>query len=222
LFLTLNCREENEIVKQLPELPEELSANLELARTAPVLQTGSVTAPVKPEPDTAGVAPVPRTCVTKYWAQVIYPVSICYPPNVLINDLDLKLAKMQAEPADEDSANSTSFYKLSAFKGKSLTFPYFCTVKGGPWIAEVTRVTSCIFGEPAKNMMEIVGIPEPVVFVWYGSLDDYPKEVHLVGPFSQIGEEICNCCPGYVQCPDGSCKPITIGCGDPFPTKADK
>jgi hypothetical protein len=191
-------------------LPAEFARDLAVARTAPVLMTKpAATAPTL-EPRPAGpVFAIARACTAIYEGYVTYPITVCYPPTVLYDNLVLSAAEVH--PATGKTAIvPVRYFKLSTHPEARFGLPWFCTVRGGPWYGYVEGKQLCSVDPNVRLFTaQILGAPEPVVVLWSGTLNDVPPPLNLFG-ISQTGE-FCVCCSG-IMCPDGSCKPDLQHC----------
>jgi hypothetical protein len=210
--LLSGCAATPNAVRDLPELPAEFAGDLAIARTAPVLMTrpAAAVAPLAPRSTSTPPALAPaRACTSIFDGYVIYPITVCYPPNELYGTLDLKVA--EAAPASaKAAAMPVSYFKLSSHPQVRAGLPWFCTVRGGPWYGHVEGAQICNANPNVRSFRaEILGAPEPVVVFWSGALSDVPPPLNLVG-ISQTGE-FCVCCSG-TMCPNGNCVPNPQQC----------
>lgn len=226
-LLILQCTPANDTLSELPELPSEFVDNLAPSTTAPVLMTNlSQPAPEKPQiKDSIALLAPGKSCVRLYWVQVIYPITICYPPNELFDDLVAQASlpsKSKSNPKDEQqliTPQKAKFYKLSSFHNVNFSIPYWCTVHGGPWYGIIEETTSCSPGIPNMYKFFLVGVPEPIVVTWHGELGDFPLPPSMqIIDTSDMFSESCTCCGSLKLCPDGRCIPFNIDCnpGNPF------
>lgn len=74
--------------------------------------------------------------------------------------------------------------------------PLVCTTSQGPWPAVHSENRQC-YGSclPVHNVF-VVGVPQPVLFVWHGDFDDHPPAFELVGEPVVISSTIFVCNAG--------------------------
>jgi len=200
------CAPTPSVVRALPELPAEFARDLAVARTAPVLMTKPAAVAAAPTPRPAGT-PVPlalaKACNATLEGYVLFPITVCHPPNDLYGSLDLSAAAQRASVARGTAVPPAQYFKLSSHPQVTVGFPWFCTVRSGPWYGHVEGRQFCNANPNVRSFTaEIVGAPEPVVVVWAGTLDDVPPPLRLVS-ISQT-DEVCVCCSGFT-CPNGNC-----------------
>ena len=214
--LLSGCAVTPNVVRDLPELPAQFAKDLAVARTAPVLMTrpAATTAPLVPPvaPQSAGtplqLAPA-RACTAIYEGYVIYPITVCYPPTELDEALVLEVAEA-APVTGKPPGTPVRYFKLSSHPRVRFGFPWFCTVRAGPWYGHVEGAQVCNANPNVRFFKaELLGAPEPVVVLWSGTLNDVPPPLNLLG-IAQTGE-FCVCCSG-VMCPNGSCVPNPQQC----------
>jgi hypothetical protein len=204
------CRREEDPVSKLPELPDELRATLAPSAVAPVLMTGSktVTPPARPAQETRLRPAISTVCVRHYKGYVIYPITVCYPPSFLVNGLNVEAVQARINPA---VVPLTGSYKLSSFPGMRVPPAFYCTVRGGPWYAEVTETPTCENPLVSTFRLDIIAAPQPVEIVWTGMLTDAPAPINP-NLLMQTSEDNCTCCNGGTLCPNGSCPPPGSSC----------
>ena len=198
-------------IRDLPELPAEYARDLALARTAPVLQTKSTTVATAPQPSSTGpIFANARACTDLYDGYVIYPMTVCYPPNELYETLVVGAIEAPA-PNQKVPVPPTRYFKLSSHPLARIGGPWFCTVRSGPWYAHVEGAQLCNVNPNIRVFRaDIISAPEAVVVNWTGALTDVPPPLNLFG-ISPSGES-CVCCSG-VMCPNGSCSTDLQHCG---------
>jgi len=198
-------------LRDLPELPAEFARDLAVADTAPVLMTKPArsAAPSVPRPSPPPPAPA-RACTTHYAGYVIYPFTVCYPPSVLYDML--KLAAASETPAASGvTISPPQVFKLTSHPLVSFGSFWYCTVRSGPWYAEVSGAQTCNANPNILSFTAAIsGAPEPVFTSWSGTLADVPPPLKLVA-ISETGQ-FCTCCSG-VTCPNGACAPDSQHCG---------
>jgi len=208
--LLVGCPSTPDRNKDLPELPADLAASLELARTAPVLMTKALTAVKTSAPPSENI-PLPlapnKACTAKWDGYVIYPITVCYPPYYLEQLETTSKSKGIAELGFKAKGTpdlAPKYFKLSSHSSLKVRFPWSCTVREGPWYAHVEGAQVCNTNPNIRQFKaEILGAPEPVAVIWSGAITDVPAPLQLVG-LTESGE-FCKCCSG-VMCQDKSCK----------------
>jgi hypothetical protein len=209
--LLSGCGGKPNTIQKLPELPTEFARNLIPARTAPVLMTKSAPAPPPIKRRPTGVLPLTpaRSCTALYDGYVVYPIAVCYPPGELNETLILTAARV-APPTGKPMIPPTRYFKLTSHPLVRSGFPWFCTVRGGPWYAHVEGAQICNTNPNVRSFKaDILGAPQPVVVYWTGALEDVPPPLNLLG-IQQTGEQ-CVCCSGSM-CPSGNCVPNPNQC----------
>jgi hypothetical protein len=213
--LILSCNrtpDPNDVVNRLPELPPEVAANLTSTKIDNVLMTKD------PPPVHGDVKPLdtPRACIKRYVAYVVYPMTICFPPDVL-REGELVSAKAQADAPGWSPASqpATRYYKLS----KIDRLPSICRVSGGPWYAEVTTTEDC--DGSAISALTITGAPQPFSVSWDGGINAVPPPFNP-SSFALAGQNCQGqCCGGFDQCLNGKCVPRGVSCDNHPAVKRD-
>jgi hypothetical protein len=199
------CAVAPKAIDDLPELPAEFAKDLAVAAAAPVLMTRpvSVATPIVPAPAPLPLAPA-KACTSVYEGYVLYPMTVCYPPNVLTGDLVLTQDAREAPPrAVGAGVLPAKYFKLSSHPAARIGLPWFCTVRSGPWFGHVEGAQICNANPNIRAFKaEILGAPQPVLVIWSGALSDVPPPLNLLS-IPQVGE-FCVCCSG-TMCPDGRC-----------------
>jgi hypothetical protein len=169
--------------KNYPELSTALTDSLKQTDIPGVFMaaTGNIQPrPFQPPP------PCPRLCgsTTIYWVQVIYPITICNPPD-FSNSV---LASYKLRSQDSLIARISSSAPVTRMVSKKLVGGYkrlYCKTMSGPWIAEIEEKemcdNSCGVGT-RRFSMTILGVPEKSPpWVWWDSMDNHPQDVKFVG-----------------------------------------
>lgn len=226
VFITLQCKDNNDEIHNLPELPTALAEKLELSLTAPVLTN----VPQNWTPPESPAKPVPAaleralSCNSQYRVPVIYPVTICFPIYEFpVDDFPIKMADhpLSAGMQEQDSLiqkRELAFYKLRSFKNKPLSPLYYCTVVAGPWIAEIEEYESCDHSISNTYRFIFDYPPNPFEYTWQAfGLDPIPlpEDMQVTGEISKVGE-FCSCCGGRFMC-HGICLPFGQDCRDQIP-----
>jgi len=211
--LMAGCSRTPPAIRDLPELPAESSKDLALARTAPVLMTKSATVATPPQPPDGGaIFQIARACTTYYDGYVVYPITVCYPPSHLFENIVVGAFDTPGlDGGVMSKAPATKYFKLTSPPQASVGGHWFCSVRGGPWFGHVEGQQFCGV-DPNIRLFHAVllGAPENVVVNWTGALTDVPPPLNLFG-ISPSGES-CVCCSG-VTCPNGNCAPDPQHCG---------
>ncbi len=186
-------------VSQLEEMPQDIADNLKRIPNSDVLVSIAPIATSQPTP----AQPVfMRACseTQNFWIQVGYPVTICTPPNLLAGTFMAPAPPRSSAPA----ATTATTYKLSAFEGKTLTPPFGCQSRRGPWIAIITRSIAC--NGATSCSMVILGVPScPACprFSWGGDnreFDNRPAEVQFIDPPDAHGQPSFSACNRKSNC----------------------
>jgi len=202
--LVTGCAVTPKVIDDLPELPAEFAKDLAVATTAPVLMTRSVSVatPIVPTPGPLPLA-INKACTAVFEGYVLYPMTVCYPPNVLTNELVLTQEARDAPPQVGAGVLPPRYFKLSSHPATRIGLPWFCTVRSGPWFGHVEGKQLCNVNPNIRLFTaQILGAPQPVVVTWSGALTDVPPPLNLLS-IPQVGE-FCVCCSG-TMCPDGRC-----------------
>jgi hypothetical protein len=197
LVLAVACRREDDPVARLPELPPDLRATLVRSSLAPVLETKSATiqpaAPASPTPP----PPSPGTvCLKQYQGYVTYPITVCYPASILVDELNWSAIQSVNTPT---TTPQPRYFKLTSFPNISAVRPLFCTARSGPWYAEMTSIAHCDNIQVSDFELQILGAPQPLVFRWSGTLSDIPPPINP-NTLTPTGEGDCVCCDGLIWC----------------------
>ena len=211
-LLAAQCarRDENAVLSKLPELPRELAAELEPARTAPVLMAQPKLAP-PPGPQTPPpLVKVASSCTSNFAGFMVFPVTVCYPVGGLVEQVHLSgSATEAARSAAARPRQEVKYYRLSSFTG--LSGPFLCSTRGGPWSAEAKETQDC--NGQLSTTLTITTPGDDVAFLWHDRFTNPPPEFHLntLGNLSLEGPATCSCCAGFKDC-DGSCIPEDAPC----------
>ena len=178
----------------LDELPAEAAASLGEVPDRLLLATAVRPPDLPPQP--AGL-PLPMCrdegSLTYSDVRIQMPITIC--------SHDIGTVSRESVLFPTDSARTT--YKLTdpeifaGFENGVLWQPpLVCTTSQGPWPAVHSENRMC-HGQclPVHNLF-VVGVPQPVVFVWNGDFDDHPSGFELVGEPVVTSRTIFICNPG--------------------------
>lgn len=158
-----------------------------------------------------------KQCTTVYSGYVAYPMTVC---TLLDFAADFSLRFL--DPGGGAGASGAMSGPLHASpvpatgQGWMKALPLVCTTRSGPWYAVVVREESCDFREPDRFKLTISGAPQSVELNWVGTLQDAPDIVGGLGTLSRTAET-CSCCGSLIKCPDGSCVPPNVSCGQTTP-----
>jgi hypothetical protein len=175
------------------ELPGEIAANLKVVPNTDLLISMP---PFETKQPTVVAASKPCSTVQFSYVQVIYPITICYPPYFPTIGILKEYALAPGQAPLPPPAGQTQTYTLSSFKGEALTTPLFCLQKGGPWLASIIRFDPC--SGPTKFVLTILGVPacpECPTFSWYDDLDNHPPELNLIMPLVNTTTSYISCDP---------------------------
>jgi hypothetical protein len=157
-----------------------------------------------------------QSCTTEYSGFVTYPMTVCRspfsPPDPGAGFLTPDGGGMQGVGAPP--SESTLFTK--ADRAHFAPTLGFCRTVYGPWLASVKQEENCDTRLPDSFALTISGGPQPVEHHWWGSLHDAPAQVGSLGNLS-VSKPSCDCCPGFKECPDGSCVLNSSPCGSSTP-----
>lgn len=202
VFFIVSCDNQNSAdIADLPELPAEMAAQLELSISDPVVMTHALVLLSETQKDLPTTANRNRAqqCSWDYLSQVNYPIVRCYPQNSLTSAL-----KLTAE---------TQHYKLNHFQGQQLASPYLCSVQVGPWASQVTEAESCNANVP--NAFSLRAATPKVELSWFGNWENAPRHdsLNIVVDELYILREGCACCEGFRWCPNtGTCVDSSLDC----------
>jgi hypothetical protein len=153
-----------------------------------------------------------RSCTTKYWGYVDYPMTVCSGWGDFVTGLGSKTVVASPNVADRmPPSRSVEHLKLSAVPSVASRVSRFCHVSGGPWAAQVTTTEFCNDYVPDFSVLEIVGAPEPLSIQWSGDITNIPTPFRKQD-FVLAGTPVCSCCGGFSECPDGRCVPRGTSC----------
>lgn len=136
-------------------------------------------------PANTGALRCPKKCVTKTisWVQCTYPITVCYPPDIIIDGVYTQGRRAQDSIPGIINAEGTLREMVSTQNVNLL----WCKTKYGPWMAEITEQENCdnACGEGSHSFtLEILGSQGQLFWRWDGTLDGRPQQVQFVGqPF---------------------------------------
>lgn len=168
------------------ELPSDVAQRLRPTSYPGVLIAGMHEVKVAAETRTATNSMLcPKACATKttYWVQVTYPVTICYPPDIVIGGVFTQGRQAADSIGSIIMAEGTLREMVSANAVNKIN-PLWCKTKYGPWIAELTDTENCdnSCGEGSHTWtMQILGVQGNISWLWTGSIDNRPQDVQFIG-----------------------------------------
>ena len=195
-------------VSKLEELPKEIADNLKRIPHSDVLVSIAPIATREPPP---GKPIFTRACseTQDYWVQVGYPVTICNRPDLVDSTF---MAPAPPRSSEHSVTTIVTSYKLSAFEGTTLTTPYRCQSRRGPWLAKITKRIEC--NNATSCSMVILGVPSCPscpTFLWGGEsceVTNRPAEVQFDDPPVAQGPPRLSACNNKTNC-DGTPTPPT-------------
>lgn len=182
-----------------PELEASKTDSLRETAIPGVFISGNRSVQVNPErPDADTLNRCHRNCAggVIYWCQVSYPITVCYPPDFILEDVDEVMMKNKKQ----DSVVSILKRKMPVtnMTGRSISRfnNLFCSTRGGPWIAEIKDVEQCSGGcgeGPHRISVQIIGVGEFLYWEWIGSIDNPPAGVPDISGRWVRGEYTVDC-----------------------------
>ncbi len=152
---------------------------------------------VEPLPNDSTATLDGESCKRTYVAQLTYPITICYPPSELLDQVVLTFEDRQNKAGTElDNPKipiTKTLYKLNSFsQGNTVT--YGCFVNSGPYYGVVIADTFCHTAESSYTF-SIIGVPESISVSWSGQLIDFeaPEGMSMLTKWELVSE-ICTCC----------------------------
>lgn len=126
-----------------------------------------------------------RACATKtvYWVQVTYPVTICYPPDIIIGGV-LTQGRIARDSIPAIIASEATLTEMVSTRTINGINPLWCKTKYGPWIAEITDTENCdnSCGEGSHTWtMQILGVQGNISWLWFGTMEGRPQDVQYIG-----------------------------------------
>jgi hypothetical protein len=126
-----------------------------------------------------------RACATKtiYWVQVTYPVTICYPPDIIISGV-LTQGRSAPDSIPGIIRSEGTLTETLNMRSANGILPYWCKTRYGPWIAEITDTENCdnSCGEGSHTWtMQILGVQGNISWLWNGTMQDRPQDVQYIG-----------------------------------------
>jgi hypothetical protein len=166
------------------ELPGTLANRLQPTSYPGVFIAGINDVNLQSESKTASLF-CPKACATKttWWVQVTYPVTICYPPDIIIGGVLTQGKKAPDSISGIIMAEGTAKEMVSTRTINGFN-PLWCKTKYGPWIAEITDTENCdnSCGEGSHLWtLEILGSQGSLFWTWNGTMDGRPQEVQFIG-----------------------------------------
>lgn len=126
-----------------------------------------------------------KACATKttYWVQVTYPITVCYPPDIVIGGVFTQ-GRKAADSIGGIITTEGTVREMVSTRTIAGFNPLWCKTKYGPWIAELTDTENCdnACGEGSHTWtMEILGVQGNLSWIWNGTIDNRPQEVQFIG-----------------------------------------
>jgi hypothetical protein len=201
VFLLAGCGKKDPVAG-LNELPAQSAAHLKLVPDLHVLATRIEPPTVHPpEPFSTATLCGKDWTYTFFDAKITTPIALCTRPEArLANENNLLFPR---------GSGRTTFKltdpRIFADLEDSVLEqpPLVCTVNNGPWSAQIVQERACIGTCSPKNTLTVVGVPNSVLFVWYGAFNDHPPGFEFVGLPVQIGESSDPCQPTPSPSPVG-------------------
>ena len=143
---------------------------------------------------------------TYYDATITTPITICSLLDASVLDSVFFLRKVKTtrfKLTDPARLQSLASLKSSAVK----VAPHICTSSDGPWSAIIISQRRCIGTCSPLNLLFVIGVPNRVVFGWYGSFNAHPPGFEFVGSPIQIDKQSFGQCNGGPTGATGTRKP---------------
>jgi hypothetical protein len=199
------CQKSEPDVGQLEELPKDIAENLQRVPNSDVLISIAPVAAPSPLP-TPGKPNGPvflRACseTQNYLVQVLYPVTVCSPPDLVATTFLSPAPPSNSAPG---TTGTVKTFKLTAFGGQRFTRPFFCQRRSGPWLATIVRTIQC--NEATSCVMVIMGVPScPAcpAFLWGGAncqVSNRPTQVQFIDPVVEQGKPSLSPCSSKTNC----------------------
>jgi hypothetical protein len=198
VFLLAGCAKKDPVAG-LNELPAYAAANLKLVRDVHLLATRiEPTTPRPPEPFSI------TTLCAKDWSY-----------TTLKSPRPSLSARVPQRGSNENNLLFPQGSGRTTFKLSDLSIfgdlkdsvleqpPLVCTVNNGPWSARIVQERACIGTCSPLNTLTVIGVPNSVLFAWYGAFNDYPQGFEFVEPPVKTSEDHFDCQAG----PAGSEQP---------------
>jgi hypothetical protein len=182
-------------VAGLNELPSQAAANLKLVRDVHLLATRiEPTTPQPPEPFSAATLCAKDWSYTYFDAKITTPITVC--------------TRAAARLANENNLLFPQGSGRTTFKLSDLSIfgdlkdsvleqpPLVCTVNNGPWSARIVQERACIGTCSPLNTLTVIGVPNSVLFAWYGAFNAHPQGFEFVEPPVETSEDHFDCQAG--------------------------
>ena len=201
VFLLAGCKKKDPVAG-LNELPEQSAASLKLVPDLHVLATSIDPATVHPpEPFSTATLCGKDWSYTFFDAKITTPITVCTRPEArlaIANNL------LFPQGSGRTTFKLTDPRIFADLKDSVLEQPpLVCTTNNGPWSAQIVQERACIGTCSPRNTLTVVGVPNSVLFVWYGAFNDHPPGFEFVGLPVQIGENSDPCQPTPSPSPVG-------------------
>lgn len=175
-------------VAGLNELPAQAAANLKLVRDLPLLATRiEPTTARPPEPFSTTALCGKDWTYTYFDATITTPIAVCTRSEARAANENNLLFPQRSGRATFKLTDPRIFVDL---KGSVLEQPpLVCTVNNGPWSARLVQERACIGTCSPLNTLTVVGVPNSILFVWYGAFDAHPPGFEFVELPIKTGED---------------------------------
>jgi hypothetical protein len=168
-------------VAGLNELPAHAAATLKLVKDLPLLATRiDPTMSRPPEPFSFATFCAKDWTRTYFDAKITMPITVCTRAAARVaNENNL----LFSQGSGRTTFKLTDPRIFADLKDSVLEQPpLVCTVNNGPWSAQIVQERACIGTCSPLNTLTVVGVPNIVVFAWYGSFDAHPPGFEFVEP----------------------------------------
>lgn len=171
LFILSGCGQTNADLNNIPELPDSIASVLDTVMRDGVLTNRTDPTTTCPPGDMDLARDINCETTKYFYAQLSYPITICTAPR----PKDWETLE-QGDPASPREQMRTVRYKLTTLRRSKLTEAMYCTVRGGPWAAEVAQTTDCNY--VTSCVLTITGVPldvpQQLTHRWCGDAYAYP------------------------------------------------
>lgn len=193
-ILFLGCGKKDPVAG-LNELPTQRSASLKLVPDLHVLATRIDPTIVHP-PEPLSIIPPPcaKDWTYSYFdAKITTPITVCTRPAArLANENNL----LFPQGPGRTTFKLTDPRIFADLKDSVLEQPpLVCTLNNGPWSAQLVQERACIGTCSPKNTLTVIGVPNSVLFVWFGAFNAHPPGFEFVGLPVKVGESSDPCQP---------------------------
>ncbi len=192
--LSIGCggNKDQERVASLPELPQADVAKLKPVPNSHLLASSEL----QRAPDVV-TGPPPPPCakdasITDFAAEVKYPITVCSSIFVDPGDLAGVFSERRAPTHKLDvSKLPPDLQAIASNQSQSAGRPnnifWSCRTDDGPWQAHLTVERGCIGSCRSLNTLQLINVPNLVLWQWFGSPQDHPADFQFVGPLTSQG-----------------------------------